>query len=279
MLGFSKKSDDYGELLSSFKNEGVSSKAKIAMEGYTESDIKNFLGRLGNETIKQSTMVITPLLLTVDLSGSMDDDYDKVKSFIKELCNRLEAAGARRFIVILNVVYNGKTSMVYFDELDNLDPDQLVKALPDSCFGGTPLLKAMQESTVLLTRLNETLEAKRFWYTVPLMLTITDDEDNMSENSAMRHIKKMVADAKLIVLEFAPSTRAGGLDLGGYKFSMDEFSEAAKVITSASSTTNQVGGVTLVDKPHKSDREAYNKYMSETLLANMRHYYDQRYKI
>lgn len=259
------------------------SKTKYSIGGLTETEINSEFERLASIKMKAMTYIRTPVFITLDLSGSMKRHYAILKDIVKIMNNELRVVPKRDFTLFIQGIYNSKPLLLYFGDLHAFDFDSFMASLPDECNGGTPLAKSFIKADTLLSRFNKTCEDNNHWYTIPVFFSVTDcaATDSADDcNSVAEKFKKDVADNNKLVVEFVTCANPDGLSLGGYKIQIDGNPEKIATFMQglrlATSTEADLENASISRIPSKQrDRVAYNRYMSDIMLFNIKFCYDR----
>lgn len=243
------------------------------------------LDRLSSVPIGAMVQVRVPLLLLLDESGSMEDHHSVLQAIVTELCE-LKISELYDFTLCVVVIHNSVPKLAYFGELYDFDENAFAEGLPKE-YGMTPLASGYSLGDELLRRVSETLECHSSWYTIPVVLSVTDSKENgsLDDVSAVRAaFREDIAQGNMLMIEFVTQKNAKGLDLGGYRVlftnstdeNLKQVRTIMRILRYVSSTSVKQGDAPR-NRPPKSDRKAYCRYLSDTWLFNFRVYFDNYY--
>jgi len=280
-----------GQNYSSINENFESGKKTLNMDPYSKDEIEKCLDEVRNIRVSAMTPVITPIAITLDLSGSMSLVYDNVKTLFRYLADSLKNVPntLRQYSLLITVIHKNEPKVFYLGDLRNFAEhfDGFIKNLPYP-YGNTPLAKSLNMTDDIMKKLYATLEEKQLWYTIPIHFVITDNGENGSEDDmteAKRRYSDDIKEGRKIFVEFMTSNNPTGLDISGYKVKIDEanskttiatFVDALKTASSAATIINDDTHVT--DRPLKADRKAFNDYYSKIMLFNFRMCYERACK-
>lgn len=259
-----------------------------AMDPYSKDEIERYLDEVRNISVSAMTPVITPIAITLDLSGSMSLVFDNVKTLFNCLANELSKVPGtlRQYPLLITVIHKNEPKMFYFGDLRNFAErhNDFINNLPYP-YGTTPLAKSLNMTDDIMKKLYGTLEEKKLWYTIPIHFVITDNGENGSEDDmteAKRRYSDDIKEGRKIFVELMTSNNPNGLDISGYKVKIDGDNSETTIETfvgavkTASSTATRLNErAPAADIPHKADREAFNEYYSKIMLFNFRMCYER----
>ena len=243
------------------------------------------LARLASIPTGAMAQVKIPLLMLLDLSGSMHRFHKVLQAIVTELCE-LKDSELYDFTLCVVILHNNVPKLAYFGDLYDFDEKAFAERLPEE-YGMTPLASGYSMGDELLRRVSEALENHHCWYTIPIILSVTDSLENgsLDDVSAVKAaFQEGIAQGNKLMIEFVTENNAEGLDLGGYRVlfvnSTDENLEKVRTIMRILryvSSTSVKQGDAPHNRPPKSDRKAYCRYLSDVLLFNFRVYFDNCY--
>lgn len=247
--------------------------------------IEQLLDEISKIKIHAGSPVCTPIYVTLDCSGSMKPHFNAIKKLFKYLSESLQkvSKNARDYILIIQIINNNKISLAYAGMIKDFNCEAFLRSLPEP-YGMTPLSKNFKVAEEMIRLVYETLESQKWYYTVPIFFTVTDNKENSSSDDcseSISHYREDIRDGKKLFVEFITKKNSSGFNLGGYKVPIDSeesenlISKFVNVLKAASSVDAIIGDKTISSsRPIKQERAKFNQYYSNLLLLNFKTCFD-----
>ncbi len=256
------------------------------MHVYNETMIETYLDTIAQSRSGLATPPRTPISILLDFSGSMHLYQKKAEQVVQAITTQMLGINRRVFTLVIILIYNGQSEVVYLGDLHAFDIEQWLTSLPEKCYGKSPLATSIKAADQLLSRVKSACDLSGQICTVPFYFVISDaltTEDPPIYQQIIRKLSDDLVNHAKIIIECVRTDVQNGLDFGGYRLALDgpktlsQLSRCIRAMRQASSTeaaaTKEMSGQVI--RPHKQDREAYGRYLSEVLIANMMFFFSQ----
>lgn len=248
------------------------------MNVLNKKQIDQKLFEIKNKKITALTNPLSILSLCLDFSGSMNGNQSLIKELLENIYNELSVIDKREFFLIIYVIDHSLSKLVYFDWFNNFNINDI--EIPSTFIGRSPILKTLEVSSNLTQKVLDACDVSTQLMTIPIFIYITDSDS--TEDLDITFLENLNDDImnnkKIVIQSFANSQN---VDLGGYSLNLTspnikkDIQKMISCLGRASSTSidKEKGCFYFSKIPHPSNRKAYNKYLSDTLISNMKFYF------
>lgn len=250
--------------------------------------IANELAKLQNMLIGASSNPRTPVCIILDMTGSMRNYRNKCMELLQFMFAALGTINARDLTLLIMGMNDNGFGAMFFGEIETFDCDSFIADFPEFK-GETYLAQCLDEACGYLNKVAKACETSGQICTIPVLLILTDSKTSESVDdygNITRNALQDIEDNKKLIVEFVTEEHASGLHFGGYIVKIfghsatENISNCMRALRVVSTVpvfagAAQDGGN--LAPPSKSNREAYQDYLSKIMLVNMAYAASQYY--
>ena len=144
------------------------------MHVYNETMIETYLDTIAQSRSGLATPPRTPISILLDFSGSMHLYQRKAEQVVQAITTQMLGINRRVFTLVIILIYNGQSEVVYLGDLHAFDIEQWLTSLPEKCYGKSPLATSIKAADQLLSRVKSACDLSGQICTVPFYFVISD---------------------------------------------------------------------------------------------------------